>query len=116
MLQDDKSTELFCPHALAELQECIGKETLWQLLNEMPGECTNLMAELEQALDNDNLPEARKIAHSMKGMAANYAATGIAVIAKAIEQDAVTIDDMKKHIGNLENVVLQTRDWIAKSA
>ena len=116
MSQNDAASVLFCQESLDDLEECIGKDTLRTLLATLPGECAELLKDLEKALANDDLPVARKVAHSIKGMAANYAATAIADIAREIEMNDLSIEQSKSRTIDLREVVTQTEDWIVKFA
>lgn len=116
MDQNNAAPTLFCENSLTELEDCIGRDVLWPLLTGMHEQCIELLQELDLALAADDLANVRSLAHNMKGMAASYAAIGIANIARSIEQDDLTVAESKSRTDDLKQVLVRTREWIANAA
>ncbi len=82
------------------------------MLKLVPGESDRLLSEIQWALGKGDLSTARQYAHSLKGMAGNYAATRIAAAAHAFEIEALTLDAARKKTSGLERVIEETQQWL----
>ncbi len=68
----------------------ISKEIYYELLSDFVGLAQEKYLQLEKAAEQNLLEEIKKIAHSIKGSAANLGVELIAETAKKIETDAAT--------------------------
>ena len=98
------------------MRASLGEDTLRRLIDQVPGESVKLLANIREALGQDDLAKAQGAAHSLKGMAGNCAATAIADLARRIEIDCVTVDEAKKRAESLKDVIARTERWHEKTA
>ena len=86
------------------------------MLKLVPGESARLLSDIQWALGKGDLTTARQYAHSLKGMAGNYAATRIAAVAREFDFETQSLDAAKEKTAALEQVIVETRQWIEESA
>lgn len=97
------------------LRDALGEEDLQALLESVPDETGRLLAEIQDALNGDDLAAARKAAHSLKGLASNFCALRIAAHARDIELEARSIDDARGMVGVLSGAIEDTRVFLEKT-
>ena len=86
------------------------------MLKLVPGESARLLSDIQWALGTGDLSTARQYAHSLKGMAGNYAAARIAAAAREFDLETQTLDAAKEKTAALEQAIDETRQWIEQSA
>ncbi len=86
------------------------------MLKLVPGESERLLSDIQRALGRGDLATARQHAHSLKGMASNYAATRIATVARELEFEAQTLDAAWEKTASVERAIEETQQWLDKSA
>lgn len=86
------------------------------MLKLVPGESARLLSDIQWALGKGDLSTARQYAHSLRGMAGNYAATRIAAVAGEFDFETQTLDAAKEKTTALEQAIEETRHWIEESA
>ncbi len=113
---DAETVPLFDEEALDQLRGAIGDEVFHQMLKLVPGESERLLSDIQRALGEGDLATARQYAHSLKGMASNYAATRIAAVAREFEFEAQTLDAAREKTASVERAIEETQQWLDKSA
>ncbi len=113
---DTETVPLFDEEALDQLRGAMGGEVFHQMLKLVPGESARLLSDIQWALGKGDLPTARQYAHSLRGMAGNYAATRIAAVAGEFDFETQTLDAAKEKTTALEQAIEETRHWIEESA
>ncbi len=106
---------LFDEEALGRLREALGQDDLGQMLQAVPGESERLLNAIQNALTAGDLEAARRFAHSLKGMAGNFAASRIEAVARMIEVKTNSIGTAEAETANLERAIRQTEIWLAKA-
>jgi len=86
------------------------------LLSAIPGEAGELLADIQLALNGDDLDGARRAAHSLKGLASNFSALRIAALARHIELDAATVAEAEIAASDLGDAIEQTRELLANGS
>ncbi len=99
--------------AFGALAEALLPEDLQQLKAALSLEAARLMAALRLAAAAGELAKIREIAHSIKGMAANMAAVRLSAIARRVELESPSIDDVASHLPALEQAIQETGKRLA---
>lgn len=83
------------------------QELLTELIHLFLGEAPHLIATMREALQQGDMQELGRSAHSMKGAASNFLANGTQQAASQLENDAKNGDaqSAKASLGTLEGVV-----------
>ncbi len=113
---DTETVPLFDEEALDPLRGAMGGEVFHQMLKLVPGESARLLSDIQWVLGKGDLTTARQYAHSLEGMAGNYAATRIAAAAREFDFETQSLDAAKEKSAALEQVIEETRQWIEESA
>ena len=113
---DTETVPLFDEEALDQLRGAMGHEVFHQMLKLVPGESVRLLSDIQWAMGKGDLSTARQYAHSLRGMAGNYAATRIAAVAREFDFETQTLDAAKEKTTALEQAIEETRQWIEESA
>jgi len=103
---------LFDAEAQEQLRGAIGEEAFEKMLSLVPGESAKLLNDIQRALSADDLPTARRCAHTLMGMASNCAATRIAAIAGELEIEVRTLDMAREKSAKLEQAIEETQRWL----
>ena len=107
---------LFDAEALDQLRSTIGAEAFQRLLNLVPKDSAKLLNYIQRAISAGDLPAARRYAHSLQGMAGNFAATRIAAVARELEVEVQTLDAARETSAHLERAIEETQQWIGATA
>ena len=113
---DTESVPLFDEEALDQLRGAIGCEVFHQVLKLVPGESERLLNDIQWALGKGDLSTTQQYAHSLKGMAGNYAVTRIAAVAREFDFETQTPDAAKEKTAALKRAIDEPRQWIEESA
>jgi HPt (histidine-containing phosphotransfer) domain-containing protein len=70
------------------------REDVVAILARVPAECAKSLAEFEKAMAAGDLASARRTAHRLKGMANNLGAVRLARMARTVELECQSIDDV----------------------
>jgi HPt (histidine-containing phosphotransfer) domain-containing protein len=83
------------------------QELLTELIQLFLGEAPQLIEAMRNALQQADMPELRRSAHSMKGAASNFSAYGTVSAASRLENDAKNGDSesAKASLATLEEIV-----------
>jgi HPt (histidine-containing phosphotransfer) domain-containing protein len=107
---------LFDAAQIALLRDAVGEEDLRAMLSELPSTAEQACQNIRTALVSDDLEEARRLAHALKGVASSFAAARLAAIAHEFELEASSIASMMQRMPDLENTVAQTVAGLADAA
>jgi len=99
-LLDDAQLEL--------LREALDEEELRAMLSELPRAAMQAIASIQAAVQSNDIDEARRSAHVLKGVASSFGAARLAAMARAIELEMATIDCIAKCLPDLVATVEQT--------
>ena len=111
-----ETTPLFDEEALDQLRGAIGDDVFHQMLKLVPGESARLLSDIQWALGKGDLSTAQQHAHSLRGMASNYAAARIAALAREIQDETPTLEAARDKIRNLERAIEETQEWVENCA
>ena len=90
----------------------MGGEAIDALIRSIPDESAKLLTEIKEALARDDLEAAHRSAHSLKGLAGNFAADRISEAARDIEQNAVSVVAASRMVPDLDRAIARTRGWL----
>jgi histidine phosphotransfer protein HptB len=93
---------------LALLREALDEEELRAMLSELPHAAMQAIGSIEVAVRSNDLDEARRSAHVLKGVASSFGAARLAAMAREIELEMATIDGVAKCLPDLIEAVEQT--------
>jgi HPt (histidine-containing phosphotransfer) domain-containing protein len=99
---------LFDDLQIALLREALDEADLAAMMAELPGAVATATEAIVAAADSGDLPEARRAAHVLKGVAGSFGAARLAGAALEIEQDLETIADVVATLPALAAIVDQT--------
>ncbi len=103
---------IFDEGKLQRMREALGEDSLSELLSDVPGETARLLQDLQGALAKGDFDAAQDHAHTIKGLASNFAAVRIALLAKDVEDEVKETGSYTGHLGELENAIDEARDWL----
>lgn len=104
----DTSLPLIDAAAMADWCADLDKEDIEAILAQVPDQCTVCLTEIEAAVAAAELPKAKRVAHRLKGMAANLGATRLSRYARVIEIEAEALDDVVGQLPGLRATVAET--------
>jgi HPt (histidine-containing phosphotransfer) domain-containing protein len=104
----DASLPLIDDKAMADWCADLDKEDIEAILSQVPEQCALCLREIEGAVAAGDLHKSKRIAHRMKGMAANLGATRLSRLARCIEIDAQAVDDVAQQLPGLHATVEET--------
>ncbi|MEM9618052.1 MAG: ATP-binding protein [Pseudomonadota bacterium] len=99
---------------LAVLSDIFGEKELYEQLDEVLAESARILREIALALKSGNLNSAKQTAHTLNGMAGNWAATRIGDIARRIESESPTIRRASKYALELYEAVDLTKQAVSQ--
>jgi len=83
-------------------------EDVLSILARVPAECTRSLGDFQKAIAAGELASARRTAHRLKGMANNLGAVRLARMARAIELDCQSIEEVSSRMPPLEQTLGET--------
>jgi histidine phosphotransfer protein HptB len=99
-LLDDAQLEL--------LREALDEEELRAMLSELPQAAMQAIESIEVAVQSNDIDEARRSAHVLKGVAASFGAARLAAMAREVELEIPSIDCVAKCLPDLIEAVERT--------
>ena len=94
--------------AMSDWCDDMDKEDVLAILARVPEEGIRSLADFEKAIATSDLASARRTAHRLKGMAHNLGAARLAQLARAVELDCQSIDDVSRRMPTLEQALRDT--------
>jgi CheY-like chemotaxis protein/HPt (histidine-containing phosphotransfer) domain-containing protein len=110
-----KIVPLFDTEAQDQLRVAMGAEAFGKMLGTVTGESEKLLHDIQRALGVNDLPAARRSAHTLMGMASNCAATRIAAVARELEVEVQTLAAAHEKTVTLKLAIEETRQWLERS-
>jgi len=104
----DTSFPVIDDAAMADWCADLDKEDIEAILSQVPEQCHACLNEIEAAVAAAELPKAKRVAHRLKGMAANLGATRLSRFARVIEMEAQALDDVALQLPALRTTVDET--------
>lgn len=99
--------------AMTDWCDDMDKEDVLAILARVPDECTRSLADFEKAIAASDLASARRTAHRLKGMSHNLGAARLARLARAIELDCQSIDEVSRGMPTLERALRDTLEALS---
>lgn len=104
----DISLPLIDDKAMADWCADLDKEDVEAILSQVPSQCTLCLTEMESAVGGADLAKAKRVAHRLKGMAANLGATRLSRLARSIEIEAQSLDDVAQQLEAVRATIDET--------
>ena len=104
----DTSLPLIDAEAMADWCTDLDKDDIEAILAQVPEQCALCLGEIEAAVAASDLPKAKRIAHRLKGMAANLGATRLSRLARGFEMEAQAIEDVARQLDALRLTIDET--------
>jgi len=108
MFDQLKQTPLLDDAQLDLLREALDEGELRAMLSELPQAALQAIGSIESAVHANDLDEARRAAHVLKGVASSFGAARLAAMAREIELEMPTIDHMANCVPDLIETVNRT--------
>jgi HPt (histidine-containing phosphotransfer) domain-containing protein len=108
MLSRSTETPLLDEPQLELLREALDESDLAAMLSELPAAAQQPIGAIEAAVRSNDMVEARRSAHVLKGVASSFGAARLAAMAREIELESVSIEDVVDCIPDLRATVEQT--------
>ncbi len=93
---------------MAEWCTDLDREDIADILGRVPAQCSAGIAEIEAAVGEKELARVKRVAHRLKGMAANLGAARLARLARCIEIDSMDLADVELQLPVLKTTVAET--------
>ncbi|USG59885.1 transporter substrate-binding domain-containing protein [Sneathiella marina] len=97
-----------------ELCDQLGRETILDLLHQIPDSLVENIDRLKTAIDEKNKDDIRSAAHAIRGMSSSMCAVRLALAAADIEDRAEKTKEVKALLPKLEDIIQETLDWWAR--
>ncbi len=111
---------VFNRDVIVALLRSIDAYSLRALFSGLSQDLSRQFCDLQNALDVDNLPLAAKVSHVMKGVALNYGAMRVAIIAAEIEKGCQACASLDSTVDELKLAIYETslaiNDFFAQKA
>jgi len=107
---------LFDSEQIAMLRDAIGPDDLFAMLSDLPPAAETLLATIADALRSNDIDQARRTAHLLKGCAGTFGAAGLAAIAREIETELPSIEAIRQHMPALIATLARTAAGLSRVA
>ncbi len=105
---------------LDKLQSAVGPETMAILVNSACQGLRDSLSDIATVTKDGNLPQIKRIAHKIGGLAAQFGALRAGALAQEIETHAEILDDVRIQVKSLEtcgnDAIVMLKDFAAKMA
>jgi PAS domain S-box-containing protein len=98
---------------LRELGDAMGPDALGNFFKSFRASVSRYQGEIQTALAADDLKNAKKSAHALKGLSSQMGADRLAATAAYIEVTAGSLDEARRHVADLRAAADQTLSEIA---
>jgi HPt (histidine-containing phosphotransfer) domain-containing protein len=95
-------------HAMRDWCNDLEKDDVLAILARVPDECRKCVAEIERAIVDGSLAASKRTAHRLKGMAGNLGAVRLAQIARGIELETQSIEEVSNRMTMLQETLTDT--------
>jgi histidine phosphotransfer protein HptB len=103
-----KDISLLDDDQIGLLREALDQDALAAMLSELPLAARQAHAAIEQAVGSQNLGEARRAAHLLKGTSSSFGAARLAEVARRIEFESSSISDVERVMPLLVETIEKT--------
>ena len=100
--------------ALLALEDSIGADLLSEMLVSFSENMLNYRDDLDVALSEDNLKNAKRTAHALKGLTAQFGAPRVSELARFAETEASSIDEIQKIMPEIIEAISATERALAE--
>jgi HPt (histidine-containing phosphotransfer) domain-containing protein len=114
MRPDLANEPLLDPVQIEMLREAMGPEDLGSMLAELPLHALQTRGAIEAALASEDLDQARREAHVLKGFASSFGAARLAAIAREMELDSPSITALRQCMPALIDIIEKTTAALAE--
>ena len=90
---------------LDDLTSALGEAAVASMMPTFVANMVEYRDQLASAITENNFAAAKRAAHAMKGLAARFGAPQVSALARSIEQDCRTINDVAQVLGKLVSAV-----------
>lgn len=94
--------------AMAEWCTDLDREDIVDILQRVPGQCSACITEIEVAVSGKELGKVQRVAHRLKGMAANLGAARLARLARSMELESKELADIERQLPVLKTTIADT--------
>ena len=94
--------------AMAEWCADLDREDIVDILGRVPDQCSACITEIEAAVGEMELAKVKRVAHRLKGMAANLGAARLARLARGLELDSRELADIERQLPALKTTIAET--------
>lgn len=99
--------------ALRVLEGSIGADLLDEMLVSFLSNMLKYRADLDAAVSEENLKNAKRIAHALKGLTAQFGAPRVRDLAKFAEMEANTVDEIRKIMPDITDAISAAEQALA---
>ncbi len=107
-LRDAPTPTLLDVNMLEELDESLGRDTMVSMMPSFIASTATYLANIETAIKEQRLPDAKRAAHALKGLCSQFGASGIAARAKSIEEGTESLGDISGLVLELSGTITAT--------
>jgi HPt (histidine-containing phosphotransfer) domain-containing protein len=108
MLPDLTGEPLFDPDQIELLRDAMGPEDLTGMLSELPQHALQSKTAIEAALAANDLDQARRAAHVLKGFASSFGAARLAAVARDMELEIPSVTELRQCMPTLVGIIEAT--------
>jgi HPt (histidine-containing phosphotransfer) domain-containing protein len=98
--------------ALGDLIATLGEQAVANMLPTFVSNMVEYRDRLARAIAEADMVAAKRAAHAMKGLAAQFGAPRVSMLARLIEDEAHSVADVSKTLGKLVNAVAEAAQAI----
>ncbi len=99
---------------LGMLREALGDDNFHALLVGLPDAGSTIIKQIAAAIASGDLGSARRAAHDLKGMAGSFGAVRLADLARAIELEPLTLEEVSDRVTALADAVEMARAGLSE--
>lgn len=107
-MQSEAALPLVDESAMADWCTDLDREDIDDILSRVPGQCSACLTEIEAAVGEMELAKVKRVAHRLKGMAANLGAARLARLARSMELDSRELADIERQLPFLKVTITET--------
>ena len=101
-------TELLDLNMIQELSDTLGRDTLVAMIPSFIESTTTYVADIEAAANANKLRDAKRAAHALKGLCAQFGANYVAAKAKVVEADTSSVEQITAFMPELGSALAAT--------
>ncbi|MGA7804684.1 Hpt domain-containing protein [Bradyrhizobium sp.] len=98
MLEQLAQEPLFDESQIALLRDALGEDELREMFADLPEAAQRSLEAIQAALEANDLEQAKRAAHVLKGVASSFGAARLALIAREIELELPTVASIAQSV------------------